>query len=93
MLVTFGGEDPQTGELYATLILEAQGWGGKIAGDGWDAVAVPNANCPVTPVEVYESALSAAPPSSYGAQPGLGRRRSLPRRARDCATARAPRTR
>jgi N-methylhydantoinase B len=55
MLVTYGGEDPETGELYSNLILEGQGYGGKLAGDGWDVITVPNSNCVVTPVEVYES--------------------------------------
>jgi N-methylhydantoinase B/oxoprolinase/acetone carboxylase alpha subunit len=55
MLVTYGGEDPDTGELFSNLILEGQGYGGKLAGDGWDVITVPNSNCVVTPVEVYES--------------------------------------
>ena len=55
MLVTYGGKDPATGELYTNLILEGQGYGGKLAGDGWDVVTVPNSNCVVTPVEVCES--------------------------------------
>jgi N-methylhydantoinase B/oxoprolinase/acetone carboxylase alpha subunit len=55
MLVTYGGVHPRTGELYSNLILEGQGWGGKLAGDGWDVVTVPNSNCVVTPVEVYET--------------------------------------
>lgn len=55
MLVTFGGKDPRTGEPFATLMLEAQGWGGKDRGDGWDAVGMANGNCPITPVEVLET--------------------------------------
>ena len=55
MLVTFGGVDPVTGELFSTLIIEGQGYGGKLAGDGWDVITVPNSNCVVTPVEVYET--------------------------------------
>ena len=55
MLVTYGGADPRSGELYSNLILEGQGWGGKLAGDGWDVVTVPNSNCVVTPIEVYET--------------------------------------
>ena len=55
MLVTYGGEDPETGELYCNLIIEGQGYGGKLAGDGWDVITVPNSNCVVTPVEVYET--------------------------------------
>ena len=55
MLVTFGGVDPATGEMFSTLIIEGQGYGGKLAGDGWDVITVPNSNCVVTPVEVYET--------------------------------------
>tara|TARA_B100000686_G_C16688827_1_gene916398 strand:- start:233 stop:1444 length:1212 start_codon:yes stop_codon:yes gene_type:complete len=55
MLVTFGGSHPDTGEFYSNLIIEGQGWGGKMIGDGWDVVTVPNANCVVTPVEVLET--------------------------------------
>ena len=55
MLVTYGGADSKTGELYSNLILEGQGYGGKLVGDGWDVVTVPNSNCVVTPVEVYET--------------------------------------
>jgi N-methylhydantoinase B len=55
MLVTFGGVDPRTGEMFSNLIIEGQGYGGKLAGDGWDVVTVPNSNCVVTPVEVYET--------------------------------------
>lgn len=55
MLVTYGGADPRSGELYSNLILEGQGWGGKLVGDGWDVVTVPNSNCVVTPIEVYET--------------------------------------
>ena len=55
MLVTYGGSHPDTGELFSNLILEGQGWGGKAAGDGYDVVTVPNSNCVVTPIEVYET--------------------------------------
>lgn len=55
MLVTFGGVDPRSGEMFSNLILEGQGYGGKDVGDGWDVVTVPNSNCVVTPVEVYET--------------------------------------
>jgi N-methylhydantoinase B len=55
MLVTYGGVYPDTGELFSNLILEGQGWGGKEAGDGFDVVTVPNSNCVVTPIEVYET--------------------------------------
>ena len=55
MLVTYGGVQPDTGEMYSNLILEGQGWGGKAVGDGYDAITVPNSNCVVTPVEVYET--------------------------------------
>ena len=54
MLVTYGGVYPD-GELFSNLILEGQGWGGKQAGDGFDVVTVPNSNCVVTPIEVYET--------------------------------------
>ena len=55
MLVTYGGVHPRTKEMFSNLILEGQGWGGKLAGDGWDVVTVPNSNCVVTPIEVYET--------------------------------------
>jgi N-methylhydantoinase B len=55
MLVTLGGKDPRTGELFSNLFLEGQGYGAKAAGDGWDVITVPNSNCVVTPVEVYET--------------------------------------
>jgi N-methylhydantoinase B len=55
MLVTYGGVNPRTQEMFSNLILEGQGWGGKLAGDGWDVVTVPNSNCVVTPIEVYET--------------------------------------
>jgi N-methylhydantoinase B len=55
MLVTFGGVDPRSGEMFSNLILEGQGYGGKQVGDGWDVITVPNSNCVVTPVEVYET--------------------------------------
>jgi N-methylhydantoinase B/oxoprolinase/acetone carboxylase alpha subunit len=55
MLVTYGGVQPDTGEIYTNLILEGQGWGGKAVGDGYDAITVPNSNCVVTPVEVFET--------------------------------------
>jgi N-methylhydantoinase B len=55
MLVTYGGVDPRSGELFSNLIIEGQGWGGKAAGDGWDVITVPNSNCVVTPIEVYET--------------------------------------
>ena len=55
MLVTFGVVHPDTDEHYSNLIIEGQGWGGKLIGDGWDVVTVPNANCMVTPVEVLET--------------------------------------
>jgi len=55
MLVTYGGVDEDTGEMFSNLILEGQGWGGKAAGDGFDVVTVPNSNCVVTPIEVYET--------------------------------------
>ena len=77
MLVTFGGKDPRTGEPFATLMLEAQGWGGKDRGDGWDAVGMANGNCPVTPVEVLETRYPAASISATGsttARAGQGAR-------------------
>ena len=55
MLVTYGGVNPGTGEMFSNLVIEGQGWGGKLAGDGWDVVTVPNSNCVVTPIEVYET--------------------------------------
>ncbi len=90
MLVTFGGKDPRTGEPFATLMLEAQGWGGKDRGDGWDAVGMANGNCPITPVEVLETRYPVAP-SRLRAEPRLGRGRALARRPGHRAADRAPR--
>jgi N-methylhydantoinase B/acetone carboxylase, alpha subunit len=53
--VTYGGVDPRSGEMFSNLILEGQGYGGKAAGDGWDVITVPNSNCVVTPIEIYET--------------------------------------
>jgi N-methylhydantoinase B len=55
MLVTIGGSHTRTGEPFATLMFEAQGWGGRAGGDGWDGVGMVNGNCPVTPVEILET--------------------------------------
>jgi N-methylhydantoinase B len=55
MLVTYGGVHPGTAEMFSNLILEGQGWGGHRHGDGFDVVTVPNSNCVVTPIEVYET--------------------------------------
>lgn len=55
MLVTYGGVRPESGELFSNLILEGQGWGGNASADGFDVVTVPNSNCVVTPIEVYET--------------------------------------
>ncbi len=55
MLVTYGGVDPRSGEMFSNLIIEGQGYGGKAVGDGWDAITVPNSNCVVTPIEIYET--------------------------------------
>ena len=55
MLVTYGGVDPRSGEMFSNLIIEGQGYGGKAVGDGWDVITVPNSNCVVTPIEIYET--------------------------------------
>ena len=55
MLVTFGGMHPQTKQLYSNIVIEGMGWGGKEGKDGNDVVTVPNSNCAVTPIEVYET--------------------------------------
>jgi N-methylhydantoinase B len=55
MLVTYGGVRPDSGEMFSNLILEGQGWGGNASADGFDVVTVPNSNCVVTPIEIYET--------------------------------------
>jgi N-methylhydantoinase B len=55
MLASFGGTDQTTGDMYSGLFIEMQGWGGHSRADGWSAVGASNGNCPLTPVEIYES--------------------------------------
>ena len=55
MLASFGGTDRATGDMYSGLFIEMQGWGGHSRADGWNAVGANNGNCPLTPVEIYES--------------------------------------
>lgn len=54
MLASFGGTYDD-GEMYSGLFIEMQGWGGHSRADGWNAVGASNGNCPLTPVEIYES--------------------------------------
>lgn len=51
----FGGEHPDTGELYSHFHFEGIGWGGRPAKDGNSQIIVINGNCRNTPVEVFES--------------------------------------
>ena len=88
MLVTFGGSDPKTGEPFATLMLEAQGWGGRLGADGWDAVGMVNGNCPITPIEVLETRYPLRH-RAYGLNPGSGGAGAVSRRARHRAARRA----
>jgi N-methylhydantoinase B len=51
----FGGEHPETGDLYSHFHFEGIGWGGRPAKDGNSQIIVINGNCRNTPVEVFES--------------------------------------
>ena len=51
----FGGEHPDTGDLYSHFHFEGIGWGGRPAADGNSQIIVINGNCRNTPVEVFES--------------------------------------
>lgn len=51
----FGGEHPDTGELYSHFHFEGIGWGGRPTKDGNSQLIVINGNCRNTPVEVFES--------------------------------------
>jgi N-methylhydantoinase B/oxoprolinase/acetone carboxylase alpha subunit len=51
----FGGEHPDTGELYSHFHFEGIGWGGRPTKDGNSQVIVINGNCRNTPVEVFET--------------------------------------
>lgn len=51
----FGGEHPDTGELYSHFHFEGIGWGGRPTKDGNSQIIVINGNCRNTPVEVFES--------------------------------------
>ena len=51
----FGGEHPETGELYSHFHFEGVGWGGRPSGDGDSQVIVIIGNARNTPVEVFET--------------------------------------
>ena len=51
----FGGEHPDTGELYSHFHFEGIGWGGRPTKDGNSQIIVINGNCRNTPVEVFET--------------------------------------
>ena len=51
----FGGEHPETGELYSHFHFEGVGWGGRPIGDGDSQVIVIIGNARNTPVEVFET--------------------------------------
>ncbi|MGF7163006.1 5-oxoprolinase (ATP-hydrolyzing)/N-methylhydantoinase B [Rhodoligotrophos appendicifer] len=51
----FGGTDPRTGEYYCCYDVHIVGWGGSASGDGNSAVGSINGNCPMVPIEVYET--------------------------------------
>ena len=51
----FGGQHPDTGDLYSHFHFEGIGWGGRPAADGNSQIIVINGNCRNTPVEVFES--------------------------------------
>jgi N-methylhydantoinase B len=71
MLASFGGTDRGTGDMYSGLFIEMQGWGGHSRADGWNAVGANNGNCPLTPVEIYESRYPLHH-HSYGLDEGSG---------------------
>jgi len=54
-LISYGGHNPETDEFYSNLLIESGGWGGRISGDGNNAVTVPNSNCRITQVEILET--------------------------------------
>ena len=51
----FGGQHPDTGDLYSHFHFEGIGWGGRPDADGNSQIIVINGNCRNTPVEVFES--------------------------------------
>ena len=51
----FGGQHPDSGDLYSHFHFEGIGWGGRPAADGNSQIIVINGNCRNTPVEVFES--------------------------------------
>ncbi|MDE0667845.1 MAG: hydantoinase B/oxoprolinase family protein [bacterium] len=51
----FGGQHPDTGDLYSHFHFEGIGWGGRPAADGNSQIIVINGNCRNTPVEVFET--------------------------------------
>jgi len=51
----FGGEHPDTGDLYSHFHFEGIGWGGRPAAAGNSQIIVINGNCRNTPVAVFES--------------------------------------
>lgn len=51
----FGGEHPDSGELFSHFHFEGIGWGGRPSKDGNSQLIVINGNCRNTPVEVFET--------------------------------------
>ena len=51
----FGGQHPDSGDLYSHFHFEGIGWGGRPAADGNSQIIVINGNCRNTPVEVFET--------------------------------------
>ena len=51
----FGGQHPDTDDLYSHFHFEGIGWGGRPAADGNSQIIVINGNCRNTPVEVFET--------------------------------------
>ena len=51
----FGGQHPDSGDLYSHFHFEGIGWGGRPTADGNSQIIVINGNCRNTPVEVFES--------------------------------------
>ena len=79
MLVTYGGTDKRTGEMFSNLIIEGQGWGGKLGRRRLGRHHRAELQLRRDPDRSLRDALSAAPPWVL-VQRELGRRRPLPRR-------------
>lgn len=54
-ILTFGGVHPHTGEMFANLVNEGCGWGGRESKDGNACLCIPNGNCALQAVEVLET--------------------------------------